>query len=95
MKFLRNLIFSLPDNPFGSNLDQIQRLNSELKLLTRKAGPENYKIKRELSRLCTSVIQKHDLANEINSPIQVRALAFALNTDVRDKIYLTERLFRK
>jgi hypothetical protein len=93
---IQQLKFSLPDKPFGDNLERIQELDTQLKELTGKAGTGNEKFRRAYERLQRNVERGLDLANELDSPIKVRALAVMLNTeDIGPKLKITERVLEK
>ena len=89
------LKFSLPDKPFGQNLESIQKLNKQLKELTGKAGIGNEKFRRNYNSLQRSVERGLDLANALDSPIKVRALAVMLNTNIGARLKFTERVLEK
>ncbi|MEA1967625.1 MAG: EH signature domain-containing protein [Thermodesulfobacteriota bacterium] len=92
---IRQLKFSLPDKPFGHHLEHVQKLENQLKELAGKAGTENEKFRRAYDRLHRNVELDRNLANELDTPIKVRALALMLNTEIGEKLKLTERVLAK
>ncbi|MBF0233430.1 MAG: transcriptional regulator [Desulfamplus sp.] len=91
---IRQLKFSLPDKPFGSDLEHMRKLTEELERLTGKVGIDNEKFKRVYDRLYRNIGQGIDLANELDSPIKVRALAVMLNR-IGAGLKLTEQVLSK
>jgi len=92
---ISELTFSLPQNPFGKRLVKFRNLSNELKEMANKAGTENQAFKRAYSGLVDSVLRGEKLENILEKPIQVRALAVALNSSIGSRLALTERVFRK
>ena len=92
---IRRLKFSLPEAPFGKQLDTIKNLEDALVSLTVKAGTENEKFKAAYSSLLRGVQRGQDLEAELDTSIKVRALALSLATPHADKISLTQRVLNK
>ena len=92
---ISELSFSLPEKPFERELKQIRKLKGELHEMAGKAGTENSAFKRAYSGLVNSVLLGMDLADAIEKPIRIRALAVALNSDVGSRLTLTKRVFQK
>lgn len=92
---IRRLKFSLPEAPFGTQLDTIKNLKDDLVSLTVKAGTENEKFKAAYSSLLRGVQRGQDLETELDASIKVRALALSLATPHADKISLTQRVLKK
>lgn len=89
------LKFSLPDKPFGHNLAHIQKLDRQLNELASVAGTGNEKFRRAYDSLHRIVDLGKNLANGLDSPIKVRALAVMLNTDIGARLKLTGGVLEK
>lgn len=92
---IKKLKFSIPDMPFGRNPQAIEDLVTELKKVTKKAGTENHKFKAAFSEVYLSAKSSGDVEKHIISKIHIRAFAIALNTDVRKRIRITDKLINK
>ena len=92
---IRKLKFSIPDMPFGKNSQVMEGLVSELKKVTRKAGTENSKFKKAFTEVYSSAKSGGDVQSHIDSKIHVRAFAIALQSDVSNRIKITDKLIDK
>lgn len=75
---MKRLEFTLPDKPFGGHLEEVKKITSNLKELTRGAGTNNKKFDLAYERLVRHVKSKKNLANILLEKIDVRALSVAL-----------------
>jgi hypothetical protein len=66
-----------------------------LELIGRKAGTSNKKIEQALSTVVSAIESNKNLADVLDEPIKVRALAIHLQKSSYEKIHLTENVFNK
>ena len=93
---IRQLKFYLPEKPFGPNLECIKKATQELSTLAEKAGTGNEKFRRVLGKLRSAVQSSKNLADELDAPIKVRALAVMLgDTASGEKLNLTKHVLEK
>ncbi len=92
---ISKLNFSLPDNPLAQYASQLDAATKEIKELTRSCGTHSDKFKQALARIRDSVRQGRDLSSILQSPLEIRALAVLLNTDLASKIKLTPAVLNK
>jgi len=87
--------FVLPDEPFGKYIRDLDLLTNEIKLLQKKAGTSNKKFVKAFSEVYAAAKDDKKLDGLIEKPIQVRALAILLQSDIKEHVQLTEELFEK
>lgn len=92
---LTELEFSLPKNPFGSLPKKMDLLANNMKAIGEKAGTSNEKFNKAGSALISAIQNNQDLADVLDEPIKVRALAVFLQMGSNETIHLTERVFNK
>ena len=96
MKLALNKIkFILPEKPFGSFPEKMDTLTDNVKRLGDKAGTDNRKFGTALFEVRSAIISNLDLANVLDKPIKVRALAVLFPSEMENRICLTESVFRK
>jgi hypothetical protein len=92
---LRSLRFNIPDNPFASNAKKLTGLSDELKKLTRRAGKDNDKFKLAWKKLFKAIQNKKSIETILIDKVDIRALGFALTTEYKDKIRITENVLNR
>ncbi len=93
---IRQLKFSLPEKPFGQNLERIKNATQQLSTLADKAGTGNEKFRRTLDELRRAVQSNKNLTDELDAPIKVRALAVMLGDAASgNRLNLTEEVLEK
>lgn len=89
------LEFNLPKKPFGSLPKKMDILTDNIKLIGEKAGTSNEKFSKAESALISAIQNNQDLADALDEPIKVRALAIFLQMGSSETIHLTESVFNK
>ena len=92
---MTKLNFVLPENPFGSHLRELDSLAKKIKLLKKNAWIGNEKFRNAYSAIYFSILNKQDLADALDEPIKVRALAILLQSNTDEIVRLTESVFQK
>ena len=92
---INKLKFYLPEKPFGSLPTKLDSLAENVKLLERKAGTGNKKFSKAWSAVVSAIENNIDLADALDEPIKVRALAILLQMRSDEKIRLTKNVFTK
>ncbi len=92
---INKLNFYLPEKPFGSFPKKLDSLAENIKLLERKAGTGNEKFRQAWSAVVSAIENNIDLADVLDEPIKVRALAILLPMNFGKNIRLTQNVFLK
>jgi len=93
--FLKSLSFELPDNPFGANAKILSSLVTDLKKITKGAGKDNDKFKVAWAKLFNAIQNKQSLEQVLVDKVDIRVLGFALTTEYKNKIRITENVLNR
>jgi len=92
---LKSLDFILPDKPLDSYSNKLDSLTEDLKSIAKKAGGGSNKFKSAYEDVCSAIYNGRNLAEILDSPIKVRALAVSLLSNLSEDIHLTPDIFRE
>ncbi|SHI01798.1 EH signature domain-containing protein [Desulfofustis glycolicus] len=92
---ITKLNFVLPENPFGMLPQKLAIITNNIKEMARRAGTGNAKYKEAYSAVHYAILQNQDLSWVLDKPIKIRALTMLLESELKDRIHLTETVLRK
>jgi hypothetical protein len=89
---LTHLPFSLPDKLFEAEIANMRVLSHELTNWSSQAGTDNQRFKKALSEVQEAIRYKRPLEDTLKTKTHVRAFALSLESDVDNKIKITQKL---
>jgi hypothetical protein len=93
--YLKSLKFNVPNNPFGANAEKLSDLIFDLKKITKGAGKDNTKFKLAWAKLFEAIQNRKSIEHILVDKVDIRVLGFALTTEYKDKIRITENVLNR
>ena len=91
---LRELSFNIPHNPFGNNLENLEKLIIDLDAVRKRAGANNPKFEIAWGKIQNSMKFNLPLADNIEDKMDVRALGAAL-TEYQEHIKICDDVLER
>lgn len=92
---ISKLRFILSDAPLAQYVRRIDAVTNKVKKLASASGTHSDKYKNAKQLVQYALMQRRDLSNVLQSPVELRALALMFNSELADRIELTSAMLQR